>query len=102
MLLVFQFDGRKSGDIIISSSLREELEQRINDLRFTLHAMIGFLENRVKFYRSTIEKSLNEHKSYFSNDDLMQLHQKLKNEILAQADAGDFRIVVCSWHARLF
>lgn len=85
--------------MIMSSSFRDELEQQFSDLRFTLHAMIGFVENRVKFYRSTMEKSINDHKTYFSNDDLKELHRKLKNEILAQiqlqTDTGDFRIIVC-------
>lgn len=98
-LFVFQFDGRKLGDIVISISFRDELEQKFGDLRFTLHKLIDLLENRVKFYRSTMEKSIVDHKSYFSNDELKELHQKLKNEILVQiqmqTDADDYPLIVC-------
>lgn len=97
-MFVFQFDDQKSGDMILSNNYRDELEQKFNDLKFSLFGMIGFLESQVRFYRSTMESAVNGHKTYFSHTNLMELHQKLKNEILAkiqlQTNDGEFNIIV--------
>lgn len=97
-MFVFQFDHRKTGDNSKSGSFRGEFELQLSDLQLSLHAMIDYLEKRIQVYSLTMEKSINERKIYYSNDDLMNLHQKLKNDILTQiqmqADTGNFRRIV--------
>lgn len=72
---------------------------QLNNLALILRAMMDYLEKRMQFYKLTMETSINDHKTYFSHDDLVKLHQKLKNDILAeiqeQADNGNFCRNVC-------
>lgn len=60
--------------------------------------MINTLDDRVKFYKSSMGHALEEHQSYFSSDDLLKLHQKQRNDILSeiqtQADSGRYRMNV--------
>lgn len=72
---------------------------QLNNLSLILRAMVDDLEKRMQFYRLTMETSINDHKTYFSHDDLVKLHEKLKNDILTeiqeQADNGNFCRIVC-------
>lgn len=97
-LLVFQFDRRKSGDASSSDSFRNELELRFGNIYGSMRAMMEDSIKRFQFYTSTMGKSIKDHKTYYSNDDLMNLHQELKSdistEIQMQTDAGNFRKIV--------
>lgn len=98
----FQFDRNKRGDTKLSDGFREKLVQQLNDLRFTLPTTISVLDNHVmKFYNSTIRRSIHDHKSYFTNDELLELHHKLKNQILAESQMKSgscyFRSIVWSF-----
>lgn len=67
----------------ISKGQRDNLERRLNNLNDALIKIMDSYSHIVQFYTNSMQKSLGENQ-YFSQIDLIRLHQNTKNEAIRQ------------------
>ena len=72
------------GDDLISNRALQKLERNLDDLQSLVNKMLTFIGDSLNAYMNSMQKSIDQTKTYFNETDLMELHQKTKNGSIAE------------------
>ena len=79
-----QFASKQMGDDLISNRALQKLERNLDDLQSLVNKMLTFIGDSLNAYMNSMQKSIDQTKTYFNEMDLMELHQTTKNGSIAE------------------
>lgn len=82
---MFQFDAKKMGTNDLSNVFRNRLIQQLEkEIGIPLNRMLVSSLKLLHHYNNSMKEIINKHRSYLTESELMEAHQKQQNDIFTQ------------------
>lgn len=82
--MFLKFDSRKMGDDDISRDFRQKLDRDVENFHFALNSTLNFYNESLNLYSDSMQKSLDEHETFFKSTQLMELNEETKKIAVSQ------------------